>query len=72
MGSIVQFAGTNDFNGINWSLCNGEELSISRYPSLYSVIGNRFGGNGSSTFALPNLDTGNQTRYYICSMGTYA
>lgn len=38
-----------------WELCNGQELPI--YPNmiLYSVIGNRFGGDGVTTFALPNL-----------------
>lgn len=35
--------------------CYGQILQIQEYTALFSVIGNRFGGNGSSTFALPNL-----------------
>ena len=38
-----------------WASCNGAYLPIRAYPGLFSVIGTTYGGNGSTTFALPNL-----------------
>jgi microcystin-dependent protein len=38
-----------------WMQCNGQILQISQYQALYALISNRFGGNGSTTFALPDL-----------------
>jgi microcystin-dependent protein len=38
-----------------WALCNGQLLSISQNTALFSILGTFYGGNGSSTFALPNL-----------------
>lgn len=40
---------------INWMICNGASLSIQKYSALYSLIGTYYGGNGSTTFNLPNL-----------------
>lgn len=37
-------------------VCNGAELSIAAYPELYAVIGTKYGGNGSTTFLLPNTE----------------
>lgn len=37
-----------------WALCNGQQLVVSQYTALYSVIGNLYGGN-QTAFALPNL-----------------
>lgn len=39
----------------DWSLCGGQSLSVQQYQALYSLLGTTFGGNGSSTFLLPNL-----------------
>lgn len=39
----------------NWMLANGQTLTIADYPVLYAAIGTTYGGNGSSTFQLPNL-----------------
>jgi len=36
-------------------LCNGTMLTIGEYQDLFSLIGNRFGGDGRTTFAVPNL-----------------
>ncbi|HEY9176494.1 MAG TPA: tail fiber protein [Flavipsychrobacter sp.] len=54
VGEIKAFA----FNKIpkNWQPCNGQVLAVSEYQKLYALIGNRFGGNGQKTFALPNLN----------------
>jgi microcystin-dependent protein len=43
------------FAPANWASCNGQTLSIAQYTALYSVIGTTYGGNGQTTFALPNL-----------------
>ncbi|RYF75427.1 MAG: phage tail protein [Cytophagaceae bacterium] len=38
-----------------WMLCNGQLLPIAQYSALFSLIGTTYGGNGTTTFALPNL-----------------
>jgi microcystin-dependent protein len=38
-----------------WAMCNGQLLPISQNTALFSLLGTTYGGNGSSTFALPNL-----------------
>jgi microcystin-dependent protein len=38
-----------------WALCNGQILSIAQNTALFSLLGTNFGGNGTSTFGLPNL-----------------
>ncbi|RBW59443.1 phage tail protein [Tenacibaculum sp. E3R01] len=48
---------TVSFHGIpeGWARCEGQILNISEYQDLFSFIGNTYGGNGTSTFALPDL-----------------
>jgi microcystin-dependent protein len=38
-----------------WKLCDGEVLNIQQYASLWAVVGTTYGGDGESTFALPDL-----------------
>ena len=38
-----------------WLACNGQLLAISQYNVLFAILGTLYGGNGTSTFALPNL-----------------
>jgi microcystin-dependent protein len=38
-----------------WALCNGQTLAINQNTALFSVIGTYFGGNGTTSFQLPNL-----------------
>ena len=38
-----------------WALCNGQLLPISQYNALFSLIGTTYGGDGRTTFALPDL-----------------
>jgi len=40
---------------MNYQLCQGQLLNVSQYEALYSLMGFVFGGNGTSTFNLPNL-----------------
>jgi len=38
-----------------WAFCNGQLLSISQNQALFSILGTTYGGNGTTNFALPNL-----------------
>jgi microcystin-dependent protein len=38
-----------------WALCNGQILPINQNAALFSLLGTMYGGNGTTTFALPNL-----------------
>jgi len=40
-----------------WAFCNGQILPISQNTALFSLLGTNFGGNGTSNFALPNLQS---------------
>lgn len=53
LGEIRYFAGS--FAPRGWALVQGQTLSIPRYAPLYSILGNRYGGDGVSTFKLPDL-----------------
>ncbi len=43
------------FPPIGWAQCNGQLLSIAQYQALFSLLGTQFGGDGRTTFALPDL-----------------
>lgn len=53
MGQLLLASWNNTPRG--FAQCNGQLLNISGYQLLYSLLGTQFGGNGSSNFALPNL-----------------
>ena len=53
LGEIRIFAG--NFAPVGWALCQGQVLPISQYSALFSIIGTTYGGNGTTTFNLPNL-----------------
>lgn len=53
IGEIRIYAGNRVPAG--WVRCEGQILSISQFSALYAVIGNHYGGNGATTFALPDL-----------------
>ncbi|WP_448698508.1 phage tail protein [Mucilaginibacter sp. AW1-3] len=53
LGEIRPFAGT--FAPSGWALCNGQILPIQRYTSLFAILGTQYGGNGTTNFALPNI-----------------
>lgn len=44
-----------NFAPTGWAMCNGQLLSISQYTALFSILGTQFGGNGTTTFGLPDL-----------------
>lgn len=53
IGSIVLFAG--NFAPRGWSLCQGQLLPIAQNTALFSILGTTYGGDGRTTFALPDL-----------------
>lgn len=44
-----------NFAPLGWALCNGQLLPISQNTALFSLLGTTYGGNGTTNFALPNL-----------------
>lgn len=53
VGEIRMFAG--NFNPAGWAFCNGQLLSIAENETLFSLIGTTYGGDGQSTFGVPDL-----------------
>ncbi|MCP3129376.1 phage tail protein [Shewanella sp. KJ2020] len=53
IGQISMFAG--NFAPRGWALCNGQLLSISQNSALFAILGTTYGGDGQTTFGLPNL-----------------
>jgi microcystin-dependent protein len=50
----IRMVGWN-FVANGWALCNGQLMPISQYSALFSLLGTTYGGNGTTNFALPNL-----------------
>ena len=44
-----------NFAPVGWAFCEGQVLPISQYTALFALIGTTYGGNGTTTFALPDL-----------------
>ena len=55
VGEIRMFAG--NFAPVGWMFCDGQLLPISENEILFQLIGTTYGGDGQSTFALPNLQS---------------
>lgn len=53
LGEIAMFGGT--FAPRNWALCDGQLLPISTNSALFSILGTSYGGDGRTTFGLPDL-----------------
>ncbi|ACV63650.1 Tail Collar domain protein [Desulfofarcimen acetoxidans DSM 771] len=72
IGQIQAFPYT--FAPHNWVLCDGRLLQVNENLALFSLLGTTFGGDGRTTFGLPNL-TGAEPdanmRYYIALDGSY-
>ncbi|MDQ0463541.1 microcystin-dependent protein [Caulobacter ginsengisoli] len=56
VAEIRMFAG--NFAPTGWAMCNGQLLPISQNTALFSLLGTYYGGDGKSTFALPDLQGG--------------
>ena len=53
IGSITAFAG--NFAPRGWAFCDGQLLSVSQNDALFSLLGTIYGGDGRTTFGLPDL-----------------
>lgn len=53
IAQIIMFGG--NFAPRGWAFCHGQLLSIAQNTALFSLLGTTFGGNGQTTFALPDL-----------------
>ena len=58
MGSVyigeIRIFGFN-FVPLNWAACAGQLIAIDQNPTLFQIVGTTYGGNGQTTFGLPNL-----------------
>lgn len=70
MGMIKIFAGSYAPRG--WMYCSGQRLEVARFSALYGIIGEMYGGDGS-TFNLPNLNgrvpIGVSEKHYLATTG---
>ena len=55
LGEIRMFGG--NFAPVGWAFCNGQLMPISQNDALFSLIGTTYGGDGQTTFGLPNLQS---------------
>lgn len=77
LAQIILFAG--NFVPKGWMACNGQTLQIMQNQALFSLLGTQFGGDGRTTFALPNLpapagavtEGATTPSYLICVQGIY-
>ncbi|MFT4532720.1 MAG: microcystin-dependent protein [Saprospiraceae bacterium] len=53
IGQVMMFGG--NFAPRSWAFCEGQLLAISSHSALFSILGTIYGGDGRSTFALPDL-----------------
>ncbi|MDD5698334.1 MAG: tail fiber protein [Victivallaceae bacterium] len=53
IGQIKIFAG--NYAPVDWAFCDGQALQIQEYMELYSLFGTTYGGDGTTTFGLPDL-----------------
>ena len=71
LGQIIIFGGNFAIRG--WAKCDGQLLPISQNTALFSLLGTTYGGDGRTSFALPDLRDAapNGTTYTVCSEGLY-
>lgn len=73
IGEITIFAGSYSPRG--FAFCEGQLLQISQYTALFSNLGVRYGGDGRTTFALPDLKEAEKSlagvRYIIALQGLF-
>src|SRR5215210_2969743 len=55
IGEIRMFGGS--FAPAGWAFCSGQLIPISENDTLFTLLGTTYGGDGQSTFALPNLQS---------------
>jgi microcystin-dependent protein len=55
LGQLAMFAG--NFAPVGWAFCNGQALAIDQNPALFQLLGTTYGGDGVTTFNLPDLQS---------------
>ncbi len=53
IGQVILFAGNFEING--FVMCDGREMQVMEHTALFSILGTTYGGNGVTTFKLPDL-----------------
>ena len=53
IGIVKLFAG--NFAPLGWQFCDGRLLPISQYPAVFAILGTNYGGDGVTSFGLPDL-----------------
>jgi len=72
LGQIQLFAFHFEMQG--WLLCDGRMLQIGQNQALFALLGTRYGGDGVTTFAIPNLKDKaplQELQYYIAIQGIF-
>jgi microcystin-dependent protein len=73
LASIILFGG--NFAPRGFAFCEGQTISISNYTAVFSLVGTTYGGNGTSTFALPDFREAEKSlggaRYIIALEGIF-
>ncbi|WP_021170187.1 Phage Tail Collar Domain protein [Sporomusa ovata DSM 2662] len=62
------------WNMVGWMPCEGQVLQIVQNQALFALLGNIYGGDGRTTFAIPNLkgsEPNPATKYYIATQGIF-
>ena len=54
---------------IDWVKCEGQLLEIAQYTTIFSLMGTMYGGDGRTTFGIPDLQHENPNDYYLCING---
>ena len=73
IGTVKSFAGT--FAPRGWTVADGKLLRILDFQSLFSILGTLYGGDGTTSFALPKIETNQSVAsspaMMICARGLY-
>ena len=69
IGEVKYFAG--NFAPKGWEFCQGQLMQIAQNMTLYSIIGDRFGGDGRVSMALPKIEDLNGCKAIIAVEGVY-
>ena len=71
LGQIAAFAFT--FTPAGWIPCDGRLVSVELYPALFQLIGTTYGGDGQTTFGVPNVPpiSPQGPQYCILPFGNY-
>lgn len=70
LATILLFA--SNFAPKYWAFCQGQSMSIAENSALFALLGTQYGGDGQTTFCLPNLTHDNPGLHYIiCVQGNW-